>query len=65
MKPHGRMVSSSSGMPGIDIILRQASRWYDVDVTYTNKIPEREFNGRISRNVKASAIIKYVKVYRR
>lgn len=42
---------------GIDVILRQASRWYDVDITYKNKIPVKEFTGRISRNVKASALL--------
>lgn len=43
---------------GVDMILRQASRWYDVDVVYKGKIPHREFNGRISRNVKASELLK-------
>lgn len=42
---------------GIDVILRQASRWYDVDVTYKKGVPVREFNGRISRNVKASELL--------
>ncbi|MBD1366615.1 FecR family protein [Mucilaginibacter sp. ZT4R22] len=42
---------------GIDMILRQASRWYDVDVVYKGKIPHREFNGRIARNVKASELL--------
>jgi transmembrane sensor len=46
---------------GIDVILRQASRWYDVDVTYKNKVPEREFTGRISRNVKASQLLNMLK----
>ncbi|MEO7215223.1 FecR family protein [Mucilaginibacter sp.] len=42
---------------GIDMILRQASRWYDVDVIYKGKIPHREFNGRIARSVKASELL--------
>ncbi|SEN40959.1 FecR protein [Mucilaginibacter gossypiicola] len=42
---------------GIDAIMRQAARWYDVDVAYEGKIPQREFTGRISRNVKASELM--------
>jgi hypothetical protein len=42
---------------GIDAIMRQAARWYDVEVTYEGKIPQREFTGRISRNVKASELM--------
>lgn len=45
---------------GIDVILRQASRWYDVNVTYQGKIPQKEFTGRLSRNVKASELLKMI-----
>jgi transmembrane sensor len=45
----------------IDVILRQASRWYDVNVTYKGKVPPREFTGRLSRNVKASALLNMIK----
>lgn len=41
----------------VDLILRQASRWYDVDVIYKGNVPNREFTGRISRNVKASKLL--------
>ncbi len=46
---------------GIDVILRQAARWYDVQVTYSGKIPDRKFTGRISRNVKASVLLEMLK----
>jgi hypothetical protein len=46
---------------GIDVILRQASRWYDVNVTYKGKVPPREFTGRLSRNVKASELLNMIK----
>ncbi|PWK78978.1 FecR family protein [Mucilaginibacter oryzae] len=42
---------------GIDAIMRQAVRWYDVDVSYEGKIPQRQFTGRISRNVKVSQLL--------
>jgi transmembrane sensor len=46
---------------GIDVILRQAARWYDVDISYKNGVPPREFTGRISRNVKASELLNMLK----
>jgi len=42
---------------GIETIMRQAARWYDVDISYAGIVPKREFNGRISRNVKASELL--------
>jgi len=45
-------------------IMREFSRWYDVDVEYRGRIPEvNEFTGRISRNVKASKIFQILKRY--
>jgi transmembrane sensor len=46
---------------GIDVILRQAARWYDVDIAYKNGVPPKEFTGRISRNVKASELLNILK----
>jgi hypothetical protein len=46
---------------GIEAIMRQVARWYDVSVSYEGKIPEREFTGRISRNVKASELLNMLK----
>ncbi|MBL4674985.1 MAG: FecR family protein [Mucilaginibacter sp.] len=45
----------------IDVILRQAARWYDVDIKYLHQVPDKEFNGRISRNVKASELLNMLK----
>lgn len=42
---------------GIDAIMRQAARWYDVEIAYEGKIPQRQFTGRISRNVKVSQLM--------
>lgn len=41
----------------IEVIMRQASRWYDVEVEYQGKIPQRKFSGKIKRNVKASEFL--------
>jgi len=46
---------------GIEAIMRQAARWYDVQVSFTGKIPAKEFTGRISRNVKASELMGMLK----
>lgn len=45
----------------IDAILRQASRWYNVNVVYKGRVPNQEFNGRISKNVKASELLNMLK----
>jgi ferric-dicitrate binding protein FerR (iron transport regulator) len=39
-------------------IMRQISRWYDVEVSYEGKIPERTFGGGIDRNLPLSSILK-------
>jgi ferric-dicitrate binding protein FerR (iron transport regulator) len=41
----------------IESVMRQLSRWYDVDVKYEGTIKERKFSGEISRNVNASQIL--------
>jgi hypothetical protein len=46
---------------GIKTIMRQAARWYDVDVSYEGEMPLREFTGRIARNVKASELLDMLK----
>ncbi|MDN5285850.1 MAG: hypothetical protein JWR38_2124 [Mucilaginibacter sp.] len=45
----------------IEAIMRQVARWYDVEVSYEGNIPEREFTGEISRNVKASELLGMLK----
>lgn len=39
-------------------IMRQVSRWYDVDVQYEGQIPNRRFDGSISRNANLSDLLK-------
>ncbi|OKS87435.1 FecR family protein [Mucilaginibacter polytrichastri] len=41
----------------IQEVMRQLSRWYDVDIKYEGKLPSRHFSGEISRNVNASQIL--------
>ncbi|MGV3509862.1 MAG: FecR family protein, partial [Sphingobacteriaceae bacterium] len=43
-------------------VMRQLSRWYDVDIKYEGKVPDREFGGEISRNSKASEVLKILEL---
>lgn len=45
----------------IESIMRQAGRWYDVNVSYEGEILARQYTGRISRNVKASELLNMLK----
>jgi len=45
----------------IPLIMRQASRWYNVDIKYEGEVPRRRFTGSISRNVNLSELLKILK----
>ena len=50
----------------IQTLLRQASRWYNIDVSFQGSIPQDRFTGKISRNVNLSqflSILKYSEVH--
>lgn len=42
-------------------IMREASRWYDVDVVYEGGIPDVKFSGEVSRDVNASTFLEMLK----
>ena len=42
----------------LQTVMRQIARWYDVDISYEGKIPERQFGGKIDRNSNASEVLK-------
>jgi ferric-dicitrate binding protein FerR (iron transport regulator) len=42
---------------GIEEVMRQAARWYNIRVHYQGNIPQKEFNGKISRAVKLSEFL--------
>lgn len=39
-------------------VLRQLSRWYDVDIEYKGAIPQREFEGEIQRDLTLSQVLR-------
>jgi ferric-dicitrate binding protein FerR (iron transport regulator) len=49
---------------GADIItiMREISRWYDVEVVYAGKVPVRRFEGKISRNVQLSDVLEILEL---
>ena len=40
------------------IVMQFVSRWYDVDVVYEGKIPQKEFVGEIEKNLNLSQVLK-------
>jgi ferric-dicitrate binding protein FerR (iron transport regulator) len=47
---------------GIEEVMRQLSRWYDVDVRYQGAIPKEKASGNISRDNLASDVLKILEV---
>jgi transmembrane sensor len=43
-------------------ILRQISRWYDIDVEYTGAVPTDKFTGSVSRNTTLSGVLKILRL---
>lgn len=61
-KPVDEAVAWKEGMfyfknAGVKDVMRQLSRWYDVEVSYRGEVPVRQFTGRVSRNVNLSEIV--------
>ncbi|MDP4286223.1 MAG: FecR domain-containing protein [Bacteroidota bacterium] len=42
----------------LQTVMRQLARWYDVEINYEGKIPERQFGGKIDRNSNLSEVLK-------
>jgi ferric-dicitrate binding protein FerR (iron transport regulator) len=38
-------------------VMKQLSRWYDLDIVYEGKIPEIEFNGEIHKDLTLSQVL--------
>lgn len=61
-KPVDEAVAWKDGMfyfknAGVKDVMRQLSRWYDVEVSYRGEVPVKQFTGRVSRDVNLSEII--------
>jgi len=49
---------------GADIteIMREISRWYNVDIEYADKVPLRHFEGKISKNAQLSDVLRILEL---
>jgi ferric-dicitrate binding protein FerR (iron transport regulator) len=45
----------------LESLMRQLTRWYDIEVVYEKGVPNMEFGGKMSRNMKLSDVIKALK----
>jgi ferric-dicitrate binding protein FerR (iron transport regulator) len=51
----GRFAFNRADLP---TVMRQLARWYNVDVSYEGKIPERHFSGRIGKSLTLDQVLK-------
>lgn len=56
---HGMFQFNDVDLP---TILRQLSRWYDVDVSFSNTVPSDHFTGKVSRNASLSNVLKILEL---
>jgi ferric-dicitrate binding protein FerR (iron transport regulator) len=49
---------------GADIksVMRQIGRWYDVEILYVGKVPDRRFEGKISRDAQLSDVLRILEL---
>ncbi|UYQ94527.1 FecR domain-containing protein [Chitinophaga horti] len=43
---------------GLDVVLRELARWYDVQVVYEGVVPRRSFRGEIGRDLSLQQVLK-------
>jgi transmembrane sensor len=47
----------------LSAVMRQLARWYDVEVVYEGEMPQREFGGKIGRDLKLSQVLTIMERY--
>ena len=47
---------------GIKTIMLEIGRWYNVDIVYSGKVPERSFVGKISRDAALPDVLKILEL---
>lgn len=56
---NGRIAFTNAGL---ESIMRQVSKWYDVDIEYAGSVPNRTFTADISRNTNLSEFLKVLEL---
>lgn len=54
---NGNFLFNSATLPAV---LRQAARWYDLEIVYEGKVPPDKFSGQIPRSVNLSSLLKWM-----
>ena len=54
---NGNFLFNSAALPAV---LRQAARWYNLEVVYEGKVPTDKFSGQIPRSVSLSSLLKWM-----
>jgi len=52
---NGYFQFDQASLPGV---MRQISRWYDLDIQYAGRIPDRLFSGKIQRNLPLAGVLR-------
>ena len=47
---------------GIETVMRQVERWYDIEVSYAGKIPAGHFSGTVNRNANITQVLKILEL---
>jgi ferric-dicitrate binding protein FerR (iron transport regulator) len=47
---------------GLSSLLSEISRWYNVDIVYKGQVPDRRFEGKISRDAQLSDVLKILEL---
>ncbi|NML39747.1 DUF4974 domain-containing protein [Chitinophaga sp. G-6-1-13] len=55
----GQFRFSSNNIP---MVLRQISRWYNIDIVYQGSIPQGHITGKVPRNMKLSGVIRILEL---
>lgn len=50
------------GAGDVKSIMRQISRWYDVEIVYSGDVPEKRFGGTLSREENVSKVLRYLEM---
>lgn len=57
---NGQISFTSAALP---VVMRQISRWYDIDIDYEGAVPTKHFNGIIDQNLHLRDVLKVLTVY--
>ena len=45
----------------LEVMMRQLSRWYDIDIEYENEVPKEYFTGKMSQRLNLMEVLDFLK----